>query len=155
MGWDAIANKMTSRGKLFVKINNKTLVIDADPNDSIHEIKHRVQQIENINTEELLVFFTNQEMEDNRTLLDYRIYKLSNPLFLSMVGKKMRISVRIDNERKYEIEVSLKDRVVLRKEALVSNKLVLTYRNQQMNDSRTLFSYKIRDRNFVFLNTKQ
>ncbi len=85
MGWDAIANKMTSRGKLFVKINNKTLVIDADPNDSIHEIKHRVQQIENINTEELLVFFTNQEMEDNRTLLDYRIYKLSNPLFLSMV----------------------------------------------------------------------
>lgn len=161
MGWDAIANKMTSRGKLFVKINDKTLVIDADPNDSIHEIKHRVQQIENINTEELLVFFTNQEMEDNRTLLDYRIYKLSNPLFLSMVGKKMRISVRIDNERKYEIEVSLKDRVadilpkVLRKEALVSNELVLTYRNQQMNDSRTLFSYKIRDRNFVFLNTKQ
>ncbi len=62
-----------------MKINDKTLVIGADPNDSIHEIKHRAQQMENINTEELLVFFANQEMEDNQTLLDYCIYKLPNP----------------------------------------------------------------------------
>ncbi len=69
--------------------------------------------------------------------------------------------MRIDNEREYEIEISPEDRVAnilpmaLRKEALAPNELVLTYRNQQMDDSRTLFSYKIRDGNFVFLNTKQ
>jgi hypothetical protein len=155
LGWDTKANKITSRGKLLVKINDKTLAINADPYDSIHEIKHKVQQIKNINTEELLVFFANQEIEDNQTLLDYRIYKLLNTLFLSMVKKKMRISVRINNEREYEIEVSPEDRLdilpkILRKEALVSNELVFTYRNLQMDDNRTLFSFKIRDGNFLF-----
>jgi hypothetical protein len=154
-------NAMPMRGKLIVKIDDKTLVIDADPREPISTIKQKVQQMENISAEELLVFFSNKELDENKTLSDYRIYKLQNPLFLFMVKKKIRVLIRIDREKQYPLELSPKDIVgdvlakIVKKEGLASKEMVLSFRNKEMDESRTLFSYKIRDNNFVFLNTRR
>lgn len=152
--------EISSKGKLIVRLEDRTLIIDADPKEPISTIKQKVQQMENMDSEEMLVFMANKELDDNKSLNDYRIFRLNNPLLLFMVKKKIRLLVKVDREKSYPIEMCPKDTVgdvlaqILKKEAFESKDLVLCYRNMTLDESRTLFSYRIRDGNFVFLNTK-
>ena len=116
--------------------------------------------MEDIKSDDLMVFFANQELDEKLTLSDYRINRLSNPLFVSMVKKRINISVKIDREKEYKIEVSPKNSIeeilnkLLTKQVIQSKQVIVTYRNQQLDKNKTLFGCKIRDGNFIFVNTK-
>ena len=147
----------SSKGKLIVRMEDKTHIIDADPTEPILTIKQKVQKLENIDSEELLVFMANKELDDKKSLNDYRVFRLHNPLLLFVVKKKIKILVKIDREKSYPVEMSPKDTIgdvlaqILKKEALDSKELVLSYRNQALDESRTLYSYRIRDGKSSFL----
>ena len=64
----------TEAMQIFVKDSQEeTIVLDVEPDDSIANVKQKIQDKESIPTVSQLLFFAGSLLEDNRTLSDYNI----------------------------------------------------------------------------------
>ena len=64
----------TEAMQIFVKDSQEgTIVLDVEPDDSIVNVKQKIQDKEGIPTVSQLLFFAGSLLEDNRTLSDYNL----------------------------------------------------------------------------------
>ncbi|CAF3408152.1 unnamed protein product [Rotaria socialis] len=121
----------------------KTLTLQADPSDTIKSVKRNITDIQHIRAEDQKLVFDGKQLDDDKTLLDYRI-KHKSKLHL-FIPDEVQIYVKRQIGKIITLTVRPSDFIedVKKKIKIAGHKKHLLFANIELEDDRTLSDYNI------------